>query len=96
MTREEATDRLRSALNEEGTDTFRFASAKAFLSVKLCNDPIRLRFTAKNHVVFRIDGEHFIVADSSTGRPCRDFTLRQIENLAAGEPESDNGLLFQG
>ncbi len=96
MTRQEATDRLRPALNEEATDTFCFASSKVFLLVKLFNIPTRLRFGARDHVVFQLDEEHFVVADSSTGRTCRAFDLPQIENLTAGEPECDNDLLFQG
>lgn len=96
MTPSEAVNRLRPALAPEGSDTFRFASRKVFLSLKLFDIPVRLRFTAKDRVLFRIDERDFIVADSKTGVICKQFGWGQIESMAAGEPESDNGILFQG
>lgn len=83
-------------MTEASADTYRFASAKTTLLLKLFDAPHGLHFTAKDRVLFYAGECDFIIADSKTGLPCRSFRWAQIENLVAGEPESENSLLFQG
>ena len=96
MTPQEAVNRLRPALAQEGSRTFRFACPRVFLMLKLFGASDRLRFTSKDHVVFQIGEHDFVIVDSKTGLTRALFGWKEIECMVAGEPETDNGVLFQG
>ena len=66
--------------------------------VKVQLQPRRLPvlFTARDNVRVRIDEDGLTVEKLNTGAVYRQFAWKQVESLAAGEPETDNGPLFQG
>jgi hypothetical protein len=96
MSPQEAIQHLMVALNPDGNDKFRFASFKVAVNVKLFNQIMPLRFTAKDRVLFRVRNNHLVVEDCRTGAIRKSIGWMQIESMTAGEPESDNALLFQG
>jgi len=96
MTPQEAVNRLRPALAPQGGGTFCFASSKVFLRLKLLDNPARLRYTAKDQVIFRVEECNLIIADAKTGVIRNQLGWREIESMVAGEPESDNAVPFQG
>lgn len=96
MTLEEAALRLERSMNRDSAGRYSFCCKKAFVMLKLYGSTHRLRFTARQKLVFRTDQFCFTVERCDTGTvECR-YAWEQIECLAAGEPEVDNGPLFQG
>lgn len=53
-------------------------------------------FSAADRVSFRIDDLGIAVTDLRTGAVRELLLWQEIETLAAGEPETSNGMLFQG
>jgi hypothetical protein len=96
VTSEEGVRRLEPALRRDAAGAFHFACVKALVSIKLRGHHGCRRFCAKDHVVFVADGNALTIQYKETGvMRCR-FPWDQIETLAAGEPETDSGSLFQG
>lgn len=83
-------------MKRDDAGTFHFACGKAMVSIKLVGHPGCRRFCAKDRVVFLTDGNALTIQYSESRiTRCR-FPWDQIETLAAGEPETDSGSLFQG
>ena len=77
-----------------GDNRYRFVR-NGILVLKLTNTAPR-RFKARDKVSFRIDCRGVIVEDLKTSAPRERFLWEDIESLAAGEPETTSGALFQG
>jgi len=88
--------RFRPALAEDGSGRYRFVCRKAVLIVRLVHSAKPRRFTAADRVGFRIDYLGIAVEDLKTGVLREKLLWERIETLAAGEPETSNGSLFQG
>ncbi len=96
MKLEQAVHSLEHSLSKHSVGYYTFACKKAFVLVKLHGNPARFRFAARDKVVFRTDGDYLTVEKQDTGVVQRKFTWDQIECICAGEPEKDDGSLFQG
>jgi hypothetical protein len=96
MNLKEATDTLQISLIREQSGTYLLPCQKVFLKVQLQGRSLPVQFTAKDEVRFRIDEDGLTVEKLKTGAVYRQFAWKQVESLAAGEPETDNGPLFQG
>jgi hypothetical protein len=96
MNLKKATDTLQISLIREYSGTYLLPCQKVFLNVQLQGRPLSVQFTAKDEVRFRIDEDGLTVEKLKTGAVYRQFAWKQVESLAAGEPETDNGPLFQG
>ena len=96
MTSEDAASRLEHALARDSAGRYVFLCRKAFVIVKLHGERSRLRFGVRDKVVFRADATCLIVEGFGNGAVKHRFNWDQIECIAAGEPEIDNGPLFQG
>ncbi len=96
MTSDQALTHLGTALIRDREGTFRFACPKALVSIKILGKPGCQRFAAKDRVAFRIDEKELTIEHTDTGMAWHRFPWEQIETLAAGEPETDSGSLFQG
>ena len=95
MTAAEAASQLEHTLAKGPDGRYSFACKKAFVLLKLAGCAQRLKFAARDRVVFRTDPTGLVI-ECNDGRVKKQFTWEQIECLAAGEPEVDNGPLFQG
>lgn len=96
MTILEGQERLDHALSRDPAGRYMFTCKKAFVMVKLRGRPGRLKFCAKDKYVFRLEGECLTVEKRDGGVVLGKYYWEQIECLAAGEPETDHGTLFQG
>ena len=96
VTSDDAADRLGPTLARDSAGRYRFACKKAFVLVKLYGRASRFRFSARDQVVFRITGNCLNVEKQATGVVHRSFAWDEIECICAGEPEKDDGTLFQG
>jgi len=96
MTARDAIARLGNCLTQDSSGRYSFACKKAFVTLKLRGMKKRVRFRARDRVAFRTGADCLTVERSDTGIVWRRFPWEQIEMLTAGEPEIDNGPLFQG
>ena len=96
MTPQEAIDRLEPALMKDRGGRYCFCCRKASVVVRLLGAAGPLRFAPRDDVGFRTDDRMLTVEELRTGAVRMQFAWKQIESLAAGEPEMDNGVLFQG
>ena len=96
MTFQDATDHLRVLLLQDGAETYRFPCRKAFLLARIAGTSKPLRFKARDDVRFRIDERGLTVETLRNGAVLTRLSWALVESLAVGEPETDNGLLFQG
>ena len=96
MTIDEAVVRLGPTLAKDSAGRYSFACRKAFVLVKLHGKAARFRFAARDQVVFRLTGDALTIEKQATGAIQRTFTWNEIECICAGEPEKDDGTLFQG
>jgi hypothetical protein len=96
MTIGDAVDRLGPTLAKDAAGRYLFACKKAFVLVKLYGKPARFRFAARDQVAFRITGNCLTIEKQATGVVQRSFAWDEIECICAGEPEKDDGTLFQG
>jgi hypothetical protein len=96
MTIGDAVDRLGPTLARDSAGRYTFACKKAFVLVKLYGHPARFRFRARDQVVFRLTGDRLTIEKQATGAVQRSFAWDEIECICAGEPEKDDGTLFQG
>jgi hypothetical protein len=87
---------LQYSLARDDSGTYQLPCRKAFLRVKVHGTAIPFQFTARDKVRFRIGPDGLTIEKLRTGTACKWFAWRDIENVAAGEPETDSGLLFQG
>jgi hypothetical protein len=96
MDAREAAIRLEHTLAKGPDGRYCFACKKAFVMLKLVGRAHRVRFGARDQVAFRADPVCLTVERRDNGAVKQRFTWEQIECLAVGEPEVDNGPLFQG
>lgn len=96
MTVAEAVDHLEQALVKDRAGRYSFCCKKAFVLVKLHGCPARLRFAAKDKLAFHTDTDCLTVVKRDGGRIRRKLKWEEIECICAGEPEKDDGTLFQG
>lgn len=96
MTIDEAVVRLGPTLARDSSGRYSFACKKAFVLVKLYGNPARFRFAARDQVAFRVTGASLTIEKQATGAVQRTFLWDEIECICAGEPEKDDGTLFQG
>ena len=96
MTIDEAVVRLGPTLARDSSGRYSFACKKAFVLVKLYGKPARFRFAARDQVAFRFSGTSLTIEKQATGVIQRTFDWDEIECICAGEPEKDDGTLFQG
>lgn len=96
MTREQAGEILGAALVTDARGRFSFACRKAFVRIKVRGHSSPFLFHKGDQVTFRIGAEALIIEKSQrfTMKKCLDWA--ELESVAAGEPEADNGSLFQG
>ncbi|MBV8846362.1 MAG: hypothetical protein JO307_26450 [Bryobacterales bacterium] len=95
MNLQEARLRLKGLL-EDGHQRYRLPCRKAFLLARLCGCHNPMRFTARDNVRFRMDERGLTVEALKTGAEVITLAWPLVESVAAGEPETDNGPLFQG
>jgi hypothetical protein len=96
MTIDEAVVHLGRTLARDSSGRYSFACKKAFVLVKVYGRPARFRFSARDQVAFRMTGTAFTIEKQTTGAVQRTFLWDEIECICAGEPEKDDGTLFQG
>ena len=96
MNFQEACLRLKCLLSEDGDQRYRLPCRKAFLLARLCGCQNPVRFTARDNVCFRMDERGLTVEQLKTGAVVTTLAWALVESLAAGEPETENGPLFQG
>ena len=96
MTAQDAIRLLEPALIKDERGRYRFACRKASLFVRLRGIQAPSQFAARDKCGFRTDEQGLTVEELTTGVIRRQFAWKQIESLCAGEPETDNGTLFQG
>ena len=92
----EALTRLEGMLKSGDQGSYRLACRKGILLVRLRGGRKVLRFQERDRVGFRIDPLFLVVEDLNTHAVRRKLPWGEIENVTAGEPESDNAELFQG
>ena len=91
-----AINRLRRTLIEEGQGLYSLARGKTILFVRLLGTRTSIRFAARDRVLFRIDSTSLTVEDLRTHGIRNTFAWNCIESVAVGELESENSELFQG
>lgn len=96
MTAQEAIDRLEPALTKDQGGRYCFCCRKASVVMRLEGGARAVRFAPRDQVGFRTDDRMLTVEELKTGAVRMQVAWKQIESLAAGEPEIDNGVLFQG
>jgi hypothetical protein len=96
MTLCEAAQNLQFSLTRDNAGIYHLPCPKALLKVKIRGTPLSLRFPARDKFCFRLDEEGLTIERMKPGTVYMRLAWEQIESLAAGEPETDSGLLFQG
>jgi len=96
MTMDEAIELVLPAMIGYGAGRYRFACRNGILLIRLLNMRKPRRFSAADRVCFRLDDGGIAVEDMKTGAVRLCFLWNTIETLAAGEPETSSGDLFQG
>lgn len=92
----EVIERLEPALMKDAQGRYCLKCKKASVIVKLRGNSSRLCFVAHDKIAFRTDDHGLTVEHFETGAVQRRVLWEEIECLMAGEPETDNGSLFQG
>jgi len=96
MTAREAHVHLDHALARDPAGRYCFRCRKALVLIRLYGGRSPARFCVRDRVGFRVNDDALTVEALDTGAVRKQFTWLQIESLSAGEPEVDNGPLFQG
>ena len=96
MTAQDAIQLLEPVLTKDKAGRYCFACRKASLLVRLRGIRAPSQFAARDKIGFRTDERGLTVEELKTGAVRKQFAWKQIESLAAGEPETDSGTLFQG
>lgn len=96
MTREQAAETLGAALITDASGRFSFACRKAIVRIKVRGRSAPFLFRKCDHVAFRVAVQALIIEriENFAVKKCLDWA--ELESLSAGEPETDNGSLFQG
>jgi len=96
MTVQEAERHLGGALARDASGRFSFACGKTSVAVQLRGSASRVHFSRCDRVGFRMGPDGLAVENVQTGAILRQFPWAALEWLAAGEPETADGSLFQG
>jgi hypothetical protein len=96
MTAQDAIQLLEPALTKDKAGRYCFACRKAYLSGRLRGVRAPSQFAAQDKIGFRTDEMGLTVEELKTCAVRKRFAWKQIESIAAGEPETDSGTLFQG
>jgi len=96
MTAQQGVERLEPALTKDARDRYCFICPKVFVMLRMLGRRAPLKFVARDRLAFRINTLGITVEEVETGRVRMRFTWGQVEALAAGERETENGALFQG
>lgn len=96
MEQSEVIARLEPALMKDGQGRYCLLCKKASVVFKLRGHSSQLRFVARDKIALRTESHGLTLEDSETGAVQRVVLWDDIECLMAGEPETDNGSLFQG
>jgi hypothetical protein len=96
MTREEVGESLEAALISDSSGRFFFACRKALVMIKIRGRPKPLLFHRRDKVAFQISAEALIIEKLQCLTTKKRLLWESVERFAAGEPETDNGSLFQG
>ena len=96
MTEQDGMNRLIPALISTGSRQYCFCCRNAIVLVRFRDSRATKCFSAADQVSFRIDESGIAVTDLRTGALRELLLWQEIETLTAGEPETSNGLLFQG
>lgn len=96
MTREQVVEILGAGLARDTSGRFSFACRKALVRIKIRGRSAPFLFRSCDQVAFRIGEQALIIEriEHFTMKKCLDWT--ELESVSAGEPETDNGGLFQG
>jgi hypothetical protein len=96
MTREQAVETLGAALVTDVSGRFSFACRKTLVRIKMRGRSAPFLFRKCDQVAFRIGAQALIIEriERFTMKKCLDWA--ELESVSAGEPETDNGSLFQG
>lgn len=96
MTVDEGISLLIPSLVRTDPRQYRFGCQNGIVLVRFRNNPKVKRFSAADHVTFGLDDRGIAVKDLKSGVVRELLLWQEIESLAAGEPETSNGMLFQG
>jgi hypothetical protein len=96
MRADEAEKRLAGALAKDSYGRYVFACKNAIVTVRLRGESEPLRYGLHDRVVFRTAPHALAVEHLETGATSIQFRWEDLETLAAGEPETADGSLFQG
>ena len=91
----DAITNLQVSLTKDAAGTYRLPCRKAFMKISLQGVSHPLLFNARDDTRFRLDQQGLTIEQITTGVGYQ-FAWKDIESLAIGEPETDNGPLFQG
>jgi hypothetical protein len=96
MTREQGVETLGAALVTDASGRFLFACRKAFVRIRIRGRSAPFLFRKRDQVAFRVGAQALIIEriEGFTMKKCLDWA--ELESVSAGEPETDNGSLFQG
>lgn len=96
MTREQAMETLGAALVTDASGRFSFTCRKTLVRIKIRGRSAPLLFHKRDQVTFRIGPEALIIEKSQRLTMRKSLDWAELESVSAGEPETDNGSLFQG
>ena len=96
MKPDDVIERLEPALTKDSEGRYCLLCKKASVVLKLRGNTCRLRYVAHDRIAFRTDDQGLTVEQADTGAIQRRVLWDEIECVMAGEPETDNGPLFQG
>jgi hypothetical protein len=96
MTREEAAGSLEGALACNASGRYSFVCSKALIRVKIRGRTKPMLYRKRDNFSFRIDAQSLIIERLQSFTTKKRLLWENVEYFSAGEPETDNGALFQG
>ena len=96
MTQEQAVETLGAALATDASGRFSFACRKAVVRIKIRGRAAPFLFRKRDQVVFRVGAQALIIERIKCFTTRKSLDWAELESVSAGEPETDNGSLFQG
>ncbi len=92
----EAAERLQGALARDPYGRYAFACKNAIVTLRVRGNPEPLRYGWRDKVAFRTEPHALAFEHADSGTVRMQFQWDDLESLAAGEPETADGSLFQG
>ena len=96
MTPQEAEQRLAKALVKDPAGRYSICCKKQIVLLRLRGESKCFRYGVRDQASFLPEVSCLVVEHTRFGIVRRRFQWDQIECLLAGEPETDQGTLFQG